>query len=236
MSKQPRATQGVGTKGMPRKDRERLILEAAAEEFGVKGYARGSTAHVAERAGITKPMIYEYFGSKDSLYLTCLDQAGTRLVEAVGAAQRGRSDLSRAVRTLEAVFRALESRLHDWELVYDGTLPAEGPLQDAAAVYRRELNRMGAVGVSEFLHTSPAVEPLDADLVTHLWYGTVSAAVAWWRHHPEQTADEMAARFERIVAVLCPDLWATSDATGGASGMKGGSSGMPGGPSDNGPA
>ncbi|MFI0965964.1 TetR/AcrR family transcriptional regulator [Streptomyces sp. NPDC021080] len=221
MSKQPRATQGVGTKGMPRKDRERLILAAAAEEFGEKGYARGSTAHVAARAGITKPMIYEYFGSKDSLYLTCLDRAGSRLVEAVASAQQGPSDLSRAVRTLEAVFRALESRLHDWELVYDGTLPAEGPLHDAAAVYRRALNRMGAEGVSEFLHTSPAVQPLDADLVTHLWYGTVSAAVAWWRHHPEQTADEMAARFERIVAVLCPDLWAASDATRGPSDVTG---------------
>ncbi|MFF3446499.1 TetR/AcrR family transcriptional regulator [Streptomyces sp. NPDC002667] len=209
MSKQARATQGVGTKGMPRRDRERLILEAAAEEFGAKGYARGSTAQVAARAGITKPMIYEYFGSKDSLYLTCLDQAGTRLVEAVASAQQGASDLSRAVRTLEAVFRALESRRHDWELVYDGTLPAEGPLPAAAAGYRRELNRMGAVGVAEFLNASTAVEPLDADLVTHLWYGTVSAAVAWWRHHPEQTADDMAARFERIVAVLCPDLWAT---------------------------
>ncbi|MEU4087739.1 TetR/AcrR family transcriptional regulator [Streptomyces aureus] len=211
MSKQPRTTQGVGTKGMPRKDRERLILEAAAEEFGVKGYAGGSTARVAALAGITKPMIYEYFGSKDSLYLTCLDEAGTRLVEAVASAQRGPSDLSRAVRTLEAVFRALASRLHDWELVYDATLPPDGPLHDAATAYRRELNRLGAVGVAEFLHASPEVEPLDADLVTHLWYGTVSAAVSWWRHHPEQTADEMAARFERVVAVLCPDLWAAPD-------------------------
>ncbi|MER5602593.1 TetR/AcrR family transcriptional regulator [Streptomyces sp. NPDC002265] len=205
MSKQGNATQGVGTKGMPRKDRERLILEAAAEEFGAKGYARGSTATVAARAGITKPMIYEYFGSKDGLYLTCLERAGTRLVEAVARAQQGPSGIARAVCTLEAVFRALESRLHDWELVYDATLPAEGPLHAAAAVYRKELNRMGAVGVAEFLRTAPAVEPLDADLVTHLWYGTVSGAVAWWRHHPEQTADEMAARCRRIVAALCPD-------------------------------
>ncbi|MEU6272835.1 TetR/AcrR family transcriptional regulator [Streptomyces populi] len=220
MSNHAKATRGVGTKGMPRKDRERLILEAAAGEFGAKGYARGSTAQVAARAGITKPMIYEYFGSKDSLYLTCLDQAGTRLVEAVASAQRGPSDLSRAVRTLEAVFRALAARPHDWELVYDGTLPAEGPLYEAATGYRRELNRMGAVGVAEFLRASPAVEPLDADLGTHLWYGTVSAAVAWWRHHPEQTADEMAARFERIVAVLCPDLWAAPGTTGGPSGTR----------------
>ncbi|MET8213221.1 TetR/AcrR family transcriptional regulator, partial [Streptomyces sp. NPDC005373] len=189
---------------MPRADREQLILDAAAHEFGTKGYARGSTAVLAAQAGISKPMIYEYFRSKDGLYLTCLEHAGSRLVEAVAVAQKGPSDLTRAARTLEAIFRALESRVHDWALVYDTTLPAEGPLHAAAAAYRQELNRLGAVGVAEFLDSSQAGEPLDTDFATHLWYGTVSAAVAWWRHHPEQSADDMTARFERIFAVLYP--------------------------------
>ena len=105
MSKQKKAARAVGTKGMPRAEREKLILDAAAQEFGAKGYARGSTAVVAAQAGISKPMIYEYFGSKDGLYLTCLEHAGSRLVEAVAKAQKGPSDLTRAARTLEAIFR-----------------------------------------------------------------------------------------------------------------------------------
>ncbi|MFE2020465.1 TetR/AcrR family transcriptional regulator [Streptomyces sp. NPDC059499] len=204
MSKQEKATRTVGTKGMPRADRERLILDAAAREFGTKGYARGSTAVVAALAGISKPMVYEYFGSKDGLYLACLEHAGSRLVEAVAAAQEGPSDITRAARTMDAIFRTLESRVHDWALVYDVTLPADGPLHAAAAVHRRELNRIGAVGVAEFFDVPEAGEPLDADLATHLWFGNVSAAVAWWRHHPDQSADEMTARFERIFAVLHP--------------------------------
>ncbi|MEU3842728.1 TetR/AcrR family transcriptional regulator [Streptomyces sp. NPDC028635] len=210
MSKQQNAPRTVGTKGMPRKERERLILEAAAEEFGSRGYAGGSTAVMAARAGISKPMIYEYFGSRDGLYLACLDSAGARLVTAVESAQQGPPDLTRAVRTLRAVFRALESRVHDWQLVYDPTLPPDGALHTAATGYRRKLNRTGAVGVAEFLHAAqadePLDEPLDADLATHLWYGTVSAAVAWWRHHPEQSADDMTARFQRILAVLDPRI------------------------------
>ncbi|MGW7433465.1 TetR/AcrR family transcriptional regulator [Streptomyces sp. NPDC054861] len=196
------AKRGAGTKGMPRRDRERLILDAAAEEFGNHGYARGSTATVAARAGISKPMIYEYFGSKDGLYLACLDRAGSRLVTAVAAAQDGPPDLSRAARTMEAIFRALEARLYDWELVYDTTVPADGDLHAAAAVHRRELNRIGAAGVADILAASPAVEPLDADLLTHLWYGTVGSVVRWWRHHPEQTAEAMNARFHRVLGAL----------------------------------
>ncbi|MFG2819851.1 TetR/AcrR family transcriptional regulator [Kitasatospora sp. NPDC048365] len=204
MSNQSGTTRRVGTKGMPRQERERLILDAAAEEFGRKGYARGSTAEVAARAGITKPMIYEYFASKDGLYLTCLERAGTRLVDAVRSAQQGPSDLTRAARTLEAIFRTLESRVYEWTLVYDTTVPAHGPLHEAAAVHRRELNRLGADGVGEVLGLARAGDPLDADLATHLWYGNVSAAVAWWQHRPEQSAADMVARFERIFAVLYP--------------------------------
>ncbi|WAZ26235.1 TetR/AcrR family transcriptional regulator [Streptomyces cinnabarinus] len=204
MSKQANVTRTVGTKGMPRKDRERLILDAAAEEFGRRGHASGSTRDVAARAGISKPMIYEYFGSKDGLYLSCLDRAGTRLIAAVESAQKGPSDLTRAARTLQAIFTALEPHPHDWDLVYDPTLPPGTDLHTMATTYRRELNRLGAVGVAEYLSDTRATDPLDADFATHLWYGTVTAAVAWWRHHPEQTAAEMNSRFERVFTALAP--------------------------------
>ncbi|MFB7165211.1 TetR/AcrR family transcriptional regulator [Streptomyces sp. NPDC056242] len=211
MSKQERGARPVGTKGMPRMERERLILDAAAQEFAAKGYARGATAVVASRAGITKPLIYEYFGSRDGLYMACLDRAGSRLVAAVESSQRGPADGGRAERTLVAIFGALESRLEDWELVYDSTLTADSDLYPAASAYRRDLNRMGAVGVAEFLAGSLADDPLDIDLVTHFWYGIVSSSVAWWRHHPEQTAHEMALRFQRIFSALHPRQMQQSD-------------------------
>ncbi|MFI5496995.1 TetR/AcrR family transcriptional regulator [Actinoplanes sp. NPDC051859] len=208
MGKEQNRPRAVGTKGMPRREREELILDAAAHEFARKGYARGSTAEVAARAGISKPMIYEYFRSKDGLYLTCVEQAGSRIVAAVRSAQEGPSDITRAARTMAAIFRTLESRLHDWDLVYDTTLPPDGALYEAATAHRRELNRLGAAGVAEVLACAAAGESLDADLATHLWYGTVSAAIAWWRHHPEQSADAMIARFERISTVLYPGFTA----------------------------
>ncbi|MHC8563639.1 helix-turn-helix domain-containing protein [Streptomyces albidoflavus] len=57
----------TGTKGVARADRERQIVRLAVEEFGTQGYARASVAAVAERAGISKPLIYTYFASKDGL-------------------------------------------------------------------------------------------------------------------------------------------------------------------------
>jgi AcrR family transcriptional regulator len=49
---------------VPPADREQQILDVAVQEFGERGYAHASMAAIAQRAGISKRLIYEYFGSK----------------------------------------------------------------------------------------------------------------------------------------------------------------------------
>ena len=57
----------VGTKGVPRQEREQQIVAVAVDEFARNGYARASMVAIASGAGISKPLIYQYFGSKDGL-------------------------------------------------------------------------------------------------------------------------------------------------------------------------
>src|SRR5687768_6931545 len=67
---------GVMTQGMwrqvPRVEREEQMLAAAMELFTERGFANVSMDAIAERTGITKPLIYSYFGSKQNLYATCI--------------------------------------------------------------------------------------------------------------------------------------------------------------------
>ncbi|NKE59861.1 helix-turn-helix transcriptional regulator [Lentzea sp. PSKA42] len=51
----------------PERTRAR-ILEAAAAEFGAKGYAATRTTDIAARAGVNKQLISYYFGGKEGLY------------------------------------------------------------------------------------------------------------------------------------------------------------------------
>ena len=62
----------IGTKGVPRLEREQQIVGEAIAEFAAHGYSGASMVDIAQRAGISKPLIYQYFGSKDGLYLACL--------------------------------------------------------------------------------------------------------------------------------------------------------------------
>lgn len=51
------------------------ILQAATVEFGLKGYEKGSTDVIAEQAGVSKGTVFNYFDSKENLYVTAIRTA-----------------------------------------------------------------------------------------------------------------------------------------------------------------
>ena len=67
-------------------DRRALILEAAREAFAEGGYHETSLDGVAERAGVSKALLYEHFDSKRELYAAMLEIHVTELVDRINAA------------------------------------------------------------------------------------------------------------------------------------------------------
>jgi len=78
----------------------RAILEAALVEFSEKGHSAARMDAVAEAAGISKPMIYSYFGDKDALYAAALREAYVQIREGEKELQLGDLAPIEAVRTL----------------------------------------------------------------------------------------------------------------------------------------
>jgi AcrR family transcriptional regulator len=197
----PETGGGVGTKGVPRADREQQILDAAVAEFGERGYAHASMAAIAQRAGISKPLVYDYFGSKEGLYLACLSRAGTHLVDRVVDAQNG-TTLRRASETLAAIFSALDGRRLDWAVINDPTLPAGSAVRDAALSYRARLRRLAVEGTREVLGGYGLTDAEDNALSAHVWETVVTAIVNWWLGHPDETAASMTDRCNRLITAL----------------------------------
>lgn len=198
---------------MPRRRREEQILAAAVEEFSRHGYAQVSMADIAVRVGVTKPLLYQYFGSKDGLYAACVGWVGEPLGAAITAAMTGPASAPASTTTppgialavLRAVFTTLEDRRHAWFLLYDRTLPDGSAPAEAARRYREVIDRLATTGTREALGTGDAGDAgdaLDADALKQLWIGVVGSLVVWWTRHPEQSADDMAARCERLFAAV----------------------------------
>lgn len=194
----------AGTKGMPRAERERQILDAACQEFGRSGYVGMSLAAVAVAVGVSKPMVLAYFGSKEQLYIACVERAGATVgdhIEAAMTAAPPTLALPRAV--LQAIFQALAPRPSDWLVIWDQTLPEGSEALAAARVARTRLAALAGQGVAAVGSAATQLrDAQDIGVLTQGWMGMVGAMITWWIRHPEQSAEQMAERASRLIAII----------------------------------
>ncbi|KJY29466.1 TetR/AcrR family transcriptional regulator [Streptomyces sp. NRRL S-495] len=192
----------AGTKGMPRAERERQVLAAATEEFGRRGYEATTMATVAARVGVTKPLLHQYFGSKQDLFLGCLEPVGDRLLTAVRTAMADHDNGAppTPLRVLRALFDALDGQREAWFVLYDPSLPPGSEAAHRAAHYRDAIDELAATGTADLLHSTGSDDPLDADALKYAWRGLCTTLVRWWIEHPDQTPEAMAGRCARIFA------------------------------------
>ena len=95
---------------LPRHERRRQLLDAALEVFVSQGYHAAAMDEIAERAGVSKPVLYQHFPGKLDLYLALLDQSVDALVATVRDALRSTPDnKQRVAATFSAYFEYVES-------------------------------------------------------------------------------------------------------------------------------
>ena len=83
---------------VPRALREGQLVELGEQLFAERGFAKASMDELARRAGVTKPVIYELFGSKEGLFEACLEGLAMRLAESIAEAARGADEAGGAGR------------------------------------------------------------------------------------------------------------------------------------------
>ncbi|MFD8390788.1 TetR/AcrR family transcriptional regulator [Streptomyces sp. NPDC059680] len=205
----------AGTKGVPRAARERQVLAAATEEFGRHGYEATTVAAIATRVGVTKPLLHQYFGSKQDLYLACLNPVGDRLLGALRGvmAQQDTGGPSTPLRVLHALFTALDGQGEAWFVPYDPSLPAGTDAALRAAHYRDAIDGLAAIGTAELLNAAGSSDPLDADALKHAWRGLCTALVRWWINHPDQSPEAMTRRCARLFGATRTLLATGEDST-----------------------
>lgn len=196
----------AGTKGVARADREDQIIAAASRIFGETGFAATSVADVADAAGISKPLIYNYFGSKEGLYAACVRHAAEILTaEIERTSHSGTVGLARAVATLDGMFRTLAPQPWIWNLVVDTSAPRDGEIGTVLADYERRIFTFGLEGVSELLTLADNDDPTDASAMRAVWENVYRALITWWLEHPEPP-EAMTQRCIRLFGSVFGDL------------------------------
>ena len=93
---------------------------------------------VAAEVGVTKPLLYNYFGNKERLYIACMERAGDALSATIAAAVAAATDTParRCAPACHAFFAFLDSDRAAWAVLFDETLPARGEIAERVADYR----------------------------------------------------------------------------------------------------
>jgi AcrR family transcriptional regulator len=166
---------------MARPERERQILAVAHTQFATRGFAAVTMDEVAADVGVTKPLLYNYFGNKERLYLACLEQAAGALTETLTAAAAGAESPGDALRDgVRAFFAFVEAHRDGWRLLYDETLPASGEVADRVAAQRERLARLVATLIEQLVDPATPEPGPAAEGLAHALLGAAEALARWW--------------------------------------------------------
>ena len=121
---------------LPRDERRALLLSAALEVFTVSGYHAAAMDEIADRAGVSKPVLYQHFPSKLDLYLALLDVHIDSLVFAIQKAiASNKENKNRVKATVAAYFEFIDDEGGAFRLLFESDMSAEPQV-------RQRLDRM----------------------------------------------------------------------------------------------
>ncbi len=122
------ASSTVAARGqrLPRSERRAQLLEAAQSVFVEAGYHQAAMDDIADRAGVSKPVLYQHFPGKLDLYLALLDQHCEALEALVKDAMASTGEnKDRVQATITAYFDFVSAEGAAFRLVFESDLTSE---------------------------------------------------------------------------------------------------------------
>jgi AcrR family transcriptional regulator len=181
---------------LPRAEREQQLVDVAQAVFSERGFREASMDEIALRAGVTKPILYDHFGSKDGLVAACIRRAGAQLLTSITAAvdsAEGPADVLRA--GFAGFFSFIESHGQGWF-----TLMGESAVVGEAAEALEAIRRDQAAYVARTLATDfPHLRSEEVGVFAEAIIGACERIALWRRDVQAVTVEEAAASLVALV-------------------------------------
>jgi AcrR family transcriptional regulator len=176
---------------MARADREELILDSAERAFGELDFRSVPMDAIAEESGVTKALLYQYFGSKDELYERCVERARARLFDElerrVGEAEPGWDKLRVFV---EHYFDYLEENRDNAWLMY-----GEASRSVVDDMRERNAEVIGRIFERAAQEAGREPDPIGISVLAHGLVGAGEQVGRWWIKNRAVAKEEAVERF-----------------------------------------
>jgi AcrR family transcriptional regulator len=196
---------------LSRSDRMEQTLGVAHGLFAERGYADVTMDEIAAAVGVTKPLLYNYFGNKERLYIACMEQAGNSLTRTVGEAIAGTASPGDALgASVRAFFAFLDSDRAAWAVLFDETLPVSGEVADRVAVYRDQIVALVSESLlAQLPEARRGAARVEIEALSAALLGAAEELARWWLRTEAISAGEAA---ELLISTVEPGIRARSQA------------------------
>jgi AcrR family transcriptional regulator len=190
----PRSVNGHPHGRVPRAVREEQLLEVAENVFALQGYQATSIEDIARAAGITRPVVYDHFGSKENIYLACVRRARAELErlfdEAAGTSEEPRDQLWDGI---NAYMEFVERHGRSWDVLFGQGGAVTGSAGEELMRQRfATVDRIAQLFKSFATSVSARVDETAIQAFAHALSGSGEQLAKWWRHNPHITRDQVA--------------------------------------------
>ncbi len=162
---------------MPRRERRVQLLESALEVFVAQGFHAAAMDDIAERAGVSKPVLYQHFPGKLELYLALLDSSCDAIIDNCRRALESTQDNKlRVAAAMEAFYDYIAARDGAFRLVFESDLTNEPAVRAAVDRVTSECAEM----IAGVIHEDTALPDEASKLLAVSLVGMAQVSARFW--------------------------------------------------------
>ncbi|HET6529238.1 MAG TPA: TetR/AcrR family transcriptional regulator [Actinoplanes sp.] len=179
---------------LPRSARRKQLLAAAQQIFVAHGYHAAAMDDIAERAGVSKPVLYQHFPGKLELYLALLDTHCDAIIAKVRTAMLATPDNKDRVKgAVQAYFDFVDHESEAFRLVFESDLRNDSQVRE-----RVERVEQGCIAaVTDTIISDTGLSKASAELLAAALVGAAGQSAQYWlatgRQIPKNEAETLAA-------------------------------------------
>src|SRR6478609_2366358 len=162
---------------MPRRERRVQLMESALEVFVAQGYHAAAMDDIAERAGVSKPVLYQHFPGKLDLYLALLDQSCDNTIDNCRRALESTEDNKLRVQAaIDVFYEYVASDTGAFRLVFESDLTNEPAVREHVD---RVTNDCAAV-IAHVIHDDTGLPDTASRLLAVSLVGMAQVSARFW--------------------------------------------------------
>ncbi|GAA1352494.1 TetR/AcrR family transcriptional regulator [Falsarthrobacter nasiphocae] len=185
---------------IPAAERRAQLLTAAYEVFFENGFHGASMDDIADRASVSKPVLYQHFEGKDSLYLVLLDACIGSLAASLRDAMSSTTDNQKRIEaTLRAFYTYAEKEHRGYRIIFNSDVAAMPEVAKRLELFHHNF----MMSIAELLVEDTGMPQIEAELLARGLAGAAQISARGWamQPHGERVSPE------RAVTIMTSLFW-----------------------------